>query len=72
MVKDYKHFLRMRFGPDRVTIYPIAVDKVPGRRGWRVPTPEERSVTSSQIVPKKPLRPHLIEDPIVVNADEIR
>lgn len=71
-IRNYKHFLRMSFEPDRVTIYPIAVDKVPGRRGWRAAMREELSLQPSQIVPKSPLKPHLIEEPIVIKADEIR
>ncbi|MGE0203112.1 MAG: phosphatidylserine/phosphatidylglycerophosphate/cardiolipin synthase family protein [Hyphomicrobiaceae bacterium] len=71
-IKDYKHFLRMSFEPDRVTIYPVAIDKVPGRRGWRAATAEERAVTPSQIVPKKPLAPHLIEDPIVIKVADVK
>lgn len=72
MIRDYKHFLRMRFLPDSLTIYPIAVDKVPGRNGWRVPTAAERDVAPSQIVPKKQLDPHLIEKPIVIKPENIK
>ncbi len=72
MIKDYKHFLRMRFEPDRVTIYPIAINKVPGRRGWRVPTAAERKAVASQLVPKRSLDPHLIEAPIVIEAGKVR
>ncbi|MEZ5853924.1 MAG: hypothetical protein R3D67_03955 [Hyphomicrobiaceae bacterium] len=72
MIRDYKHFLRMRFQPDKVTIYPIAIDRVPGRRGWRVPTAAERKVVASQIVPKQNLDPHLIEAPIVIEASSVR
>jgi hypothetical protein len=71
-IRNYKHFLRMSFEPDRVTIYPIGVNKVPGRRGWRAASAEERAVTPSQIVPKSPLKPFLIEAPIVINAKDIR
>lgn len=72
MIKDYKHFLRMRFEPDQLTIYPIAIDKVPGRRGWRVPTTGERLSSPSMLVPKKALEPHLIEPPIVIKVADIR
>jgi hypothetical protein len=71
-IRDYKHFLRMSFEPGRVTIYPIAVDKVPGRKGWRASTAAERSETPSQIVPKTPLAPHLIETPIVIDAARVK
>ncbi|MEZ5816489.1 MAG: phospholipase D family protein [Hyphomicrobiaceae bacterium] len=72
MIKDYKHFLRMRFLPDQVTIYPIAIDRVPGPRGWRVATASERNIVPSQIVPTKPLDPHLIEEPIVISVRDVR
>ena len=71
-LKDYKHFLRMRFEPDQVTIYPIAIDKVPGPKEWRARSPASRQRTPvSQIVPDQPLSPHLIEDAIVIIAADI-
>ena len=30
-IADYKCFLRMRFEPDKLTIYPIGLDSVPAR-----------------------------------------
>jgi hypothetical protein len=72
-LKNYKHFLRMRFEKDQVTIYPIAIDKVPGRRGWRaLEHGETRPSHSPQIVPKKGLRPHLIEPPIIIRAGDVK
>jgi hypothetical protein len=68
-IRHYKHFLRMRFEPQRLTIYPIALDKVPGRKQWRAPKPEETLHPNAPlIVPTRPLHPHLIEDPIVIEA----
>ncbi len=70
-VDDYKNFLRMKFEPERLTIYPIGLDKVGRRRRlrnflrrvkWRFSSRE----TGSRVVPAKPLRPHLIEGPIVI------
>lgn len=71
-IRDYKHFLRMRFDADQVTIYPIKIDRVPGHRGWRSPTAEERSRSPSQIVPKVPFDPQLIEEPIIIKASAIK
>lgn len=71
-IRNYKHFLRMSFEPDKVTIYPIAIDQVPGRRGWRSATSDEFERQPSLIVPKAPLKPRLIEAPIVVKASDIR
>jgi hypothetical protein len=71
-IRNYRSFLRMSFEPDRVTIYPIGVKTVPGRRGWRSATQPEMAVTPSQIVPKTPLEPFLIEAPIVVEASKVK
>jgi hypothetical protein len=63
-IKNYKNFLRMKFEPDKLTIYPIALDKVPGRYGWE---PRDKdAVEGSLINPKKKLKPRLIEGPIVI------
>ena len=72
MIRDYKHFLRMRFEADQLTIYPIAIDKVPGRHGWRVPTTQETLVSPSLLAPKKPLEPRLIEPPIAIKAADVQ
>ena len=71
-LRHYKHFLRMRFEPDQVTIYPIAIDKVPGQRGWRPPRQDDPQQTNNpQLVPKRDLAPHLIEAPIVIKPEDI-
>ncbi len=68
-LRHYKHFLRMHFEPDRLTIYPIAIDSVPGRKDWRAPGPNDpRQTNQPLIVPKTPLNPYLLEDPIVIEA----
>ena len=72
-IANYKHFLRMHFEKDRLTIYPIAIDHVPGRRGWRTFAANElRPSHNPQIKPKVPLQPHLIDGPIVINAGAIK
>ena len=72
-IRDYKHFLRMKFEPEKVTIYPIAVDKIPGPKGWRAWTDGEiQPGHKPKIVPVKPLNPHLIEPPIIINAGSVR
>lgn len=68
-IANYKNFLRMSFEPDRLTIYPIGLDKVPSRRGWRAPFAGERLPDHNPLIlPKKPLAPKLIEEPIVIQA----
>jgi hypothetical protein len=62
-IEDHKHFLRLHVARDgSLTIYPIAIDRVP--RDWH-PRPDS-SHTPSRLVPDAPLDPTLIEPPIVV------
>ncbi len=70
----YKHFLRLRITRNELSIYPIALDGVPSRNGWRF---NRLSRTNDQdqsvIVPTDPLYPHLIEDgPVVIRAPEVQ
>ena len=73
-IRHYKHFLRIKLEPNRATIYPIAIDKVPGRNGWRwkLKRGEELSSHNPQILPVKPLAPRLIEPPIVILAETVQ
>ncbi len=62
-IQGYKGFLRMHIGRDgTLTVFPIGLD-VAGKR-WRA-NPAAPAHTP-WIVPKRPLRPRLIEAPIVV------
>ncbi|MEQ1577309.1 MAG: metallophosphoesterase [Hyphomicrobium sp.] len=73
-IKDYKHFLRIKLEPGRATVYAIALDKVPGRRGWRWKLDKDEVQPSHcpQILPIKPLVPRLIEPPIIIDAQKVR
>ncbi len=73
-IKDYKNFLRIKLEPGRATIYPIALDRVPGRKGWRwqLNKGEQRPSHNPQILPTKPLGPRMIEKtPIVIEANKV-
>lgn len=73
-IKDYKHFLRIKLEPGRATIYSIALDKVPGRKGWRwqLAKGEARPAHNPQILPVRPMKPRLIEKaPIVIDAHNV-
>lgn len=63
-IQDYKNFLRLHVANDgTLTIYPIGIDRVPRR--WR----ERRSDDApgpSGLEPAEPLKPTLIEPPIVI------
>jgi Calcineurin-like phosphoesterase len=69
-IRNYKNFLRMKFEEDKLTIYPIALDKVPGRWGWRE-SEAGKIGNGSLIDPKKDLRPRLIETPIEIKRQPI-
>ena len=73
-IKDYKNFLRIKLEPGRCTIYPVALDKVPGRRGWtwQVSPGHAKPSHDPQIMPRKPLEPRLIEPPIVIEAANVQ
>jgi len=70
-IKDYKNFLRMKFEKDKLTIYPIALDRVPGPKEWRPwrksdykdPNLKHRPL----LVPKRDMKPRLIEGPIEIH-----
>ncbi|MGI9405967.1 MAG: hypothetical protein ACR2O4_06310 [Hyphomicrobiaceae bacterium] len=72
-LKGYKCFLRMKFEPDRLTIYPIGLHNVPSSRrirsAWFPAKPNGHS--RSLLRPFRKLKPHLIEGPIVINVDEV-
>ena len=71
-LRGYKSFLRMKFEPDRVTIYPIKLDKVPGRKGWRARNASDTDLSHEpQLIPLTPLKPELIEPPIVVYEGDV-
>jgi hypothetical protein len=66
-IQNYKNFLRLKFEPDRLTIYPLGVDKVPDRDGWRnAPMGAGAPPHNPKLVPRKPIDVRLIEPPIVI------
>ena len=71
-LRGYKSFLRMKFEPDRVTIYPVKLDRVPGRKGWRARSARDGPLSNEpQLLPLKPLEPELIEPPIVIYEGDV-
>ena len=54
-IQGYKNFLRLKFEPDRLTIYPLGVDKVPDRHGWRnAPMGAGAPPHNPKLVPRSP------------------
>jgi hypothetical protein len=71
-IQNYKNFLRLKFERDRLTIYPLGIDKVPGPdhwlnapRGGGNPQPN-----NPKLVAVKPIDVRLIEAPIVIDRTD--
>lgn len=68
-IQDYKHFLRLRIGPDgALTIYPIGLPRVP-RRWRRVPDAGRGAAKFEPEDLHPDARPRLIEAPIVLRPE---
>jgi hypothetical protein len=66
-IQNYKSFLRLKIEPDKLTIYPLGVDKVPGQDDWlNAPMGAAAPPHNPKLVPKKPIDVRLIENPIVI------
>jgi hypothetical protein len=72
-IKNYKNFLRLKFEPDRLTIYPLGVDRMPGPDHWRnAPRGKANPLPHNpKLIAVKPIDVHLIEAPIEVLCDEV-
>ena len=67
-IKNYKNFLRLKFERDKLTIYPLAIDKVPGPDHWmNAPRGKANPFPSNpKLIAVKPIDVRLIENPIVI------
>jgi hypothetical protein len=66
-IQSYKNFLRLKLEPDRLTIYPLGIDKVPDRYDWlNAPMGAGAPPHNPKLVPRKPIDVRLIESPIVI------
>ena len=76
---DFRNFLRLKFEKDKLTVYPIGLDRPPRHQrgivtgqisGW---VPEDNPAPGEPLVrPRRPLKPRLIEGPIVIDANKVR
>jgi hypothetical protein len=64
---SHRHFLRMRIKDDTVTLFPIALNRVPARKEWKLNV-EKVGNPPPVYVPPQPLAPHLIESPITIRS----
>lgn len=71
---SYRHFLRLKIEVDKLTIYPIGIDQAPQRNVWKH-NPDYDSSNVDQntpaIIPTRDLGQHLIEEPIVIEVNDI-
>jgi len=68
-LNNYRNFLRLKLSKDSLTIYPIGVDKVPGRQDWVANPDAKKGRPISAFKSKMPLAPFLIEPPIKIPID---
>ena len=67
-IANYKNFLRIRITKDNITVFPIGLETVPDLEDWeKNPNPSEK-VSPQAYIPKNPLKPHLIETPVVIKT----
>ena len=64
---SHRNFLRIRITNDEVRIYPIGLTDIPKRHEWKI-NPEKNPNEPAEYVPNQPLKPHLIEGPIIVTT----
>ncbi len=67
-VQSYRNFLRLRLSDNALTIYPVGIDKVPGRAKWAKNQNSSENNPPVYVV-NPPLEPHLIEGPVIITAD---
>jgi hypothetical protein len=67
-IKNYKNFLRLKFEPNKLTIYPLGIDKVPGPDHWmNAPRGRDNPMPNNpKLIAVKPIDVRLIENPIVI------
>lgn len=67
-IQNYKNFLRLKFERDKLTIYPLGIDKVPGHDDWlNAPKGKDNPLPHNpKLIAAKPIDVRLIENPIVI------
>ena len=67
-IQNYKNFLRLKFEPDKLTIYPLGIDRTPGHDDWlNAPRGADNPMPHNpKLIPVRPIDVRLIENPIVI------
>src|SRR5262245_23714697 len=66
-LKGYRTFVRLRFAPDQLTIYPLGLKLAPAPKRWRK---SSEYGAPTELLPKLPLTAELIEHPIAIRHQE--
>ncbi|HWB44349.1 MAG TPA: hypothetical protein VG900_02840 [Hyphomicrobiaceae bacterium] len=71
-IKNYKNFLRLKFEPDKLTIYPLGVDRIAGPDDWaNAPKGQANPLPNKPaLLAVKPIDVRLIENPIVIAVND--
>ena len=70
---SYRHFIRMKIDGNKLTVFPVGIDKSPSRGDWKKNEKYEQGSQSEPFfVPTKPLGQHFIEEPFTIDADTIK
>ena len=71
-IKNYKNFLRLKLEKDKLTIYPLGIDRMPRPDDWlNAPKGKANPLPSgSKLIAAKAIDVRLIEDPIVITASD--
>jgi hypothetical protein len=74
-LESYKHFIRLKIEGNKLTVYPIAVDKCPTRRDWQFnPKCEDGNQNTPVIIPRETpenIGQHFIEKPIEIDLAKV-
>ena len=71
-IPHYKNFLRMKFERDKLTIYPLGIDRVPSAEAWISPPQGKPNPLphNPRLIALRKIDVHLIEAPIVIAGNE--
>lgn len=70
-LNSHRHFLRIRIAGDRITVFPVGLERVPKRKEWRDNPAAAGNPTASLFLPPDDVVPTLIERPIVIAAARV-
>lgn len=72
-LQSFKNFLRLHIKGDALTIYPIGIENVPNRKGWKLNKNRAKgNGDESVILPITPIQYRLIEAPVVIRPPQER